>query len=61
MKKYTIWINQYDMGVFEGVDEANALDQYARDAGYKNWSEIEEDDEVEVLEWAAKDYAKGHR
>lgn len=51
MKRYTIWINQYDMGIFEGVDEANALDQYARDAGYENWKSIEEpDDEVQVFE-----------
>lgn len=29
MKKFTIWVNQFDMGSFEGTDEANALDQYA--------------------------------
>lgn len=62
MKKFTIWVNQFDMGSFEGTDEANALDQYARDAGYRNWAEIEdEDDEVEIFEWTAEDYARGHR
>ena len=51
MKKFRVWINQYDMGTFEGIDEANALDQYARDAGYQDWKSIEEpSDEVEVFE-----------
>lgn len=62
MKKFTIWVNQFDMGTFEGVDEENALDQYARDAGYGSWKEIEEpEDEVDVFEWTAEDYARGHR
>jgi hypothetical protein len=58
MKKFTIWVNQFDMGSFEGVDEKNALDQYARDAGYKNWKEIEDaKDVVDISEWTAEDYA----
>lgn len=62
MKKFTIWINQFNMGAFEGVDEANALDQFARDAGFENWAETEDaDDEVEIFEWTAEDYARGHR
>lgn len=62
MKKFEIWVNQFNMGTFEGINEANALDQYARDAGYRNWAEIEdEDDEVEIFEWTAEDYARGHR
>ena len=62
MKKFDIWVNQYNMGTFEGVDEENALDQYARDAGYRDWTEIQEDeDEVQVFEWTAGDYARGHR
>lgn len=62
MKKFTIWINQFNMGAFEGVDEANALDQFARDAGFENWAETEDaDDEVEIFEWTTEDYARGHR
>jgi hypothetical protein len=62
MKKFTIWVNQFDMGSFEGVDEKNALDQYARDAGYRDWAEIQDaKDVVDIFEWTAEDYARGHR
>lgn len=62
MKKFDIWVNQYNMGTFEGTDEANALDQYARDAGYADWKSIEEPaDEVQIFEWTAEDYERGHR
>lgn len=51
MKNFRIWINQYDMGVYQGINEANALDQYARDAGFESWAEtVEDDDEVTVFE-----------
>lgn len=63
MKKYKIWINMFDMGVYEGADEKDALNRYARDAGYKDWKEIaegdlrqvREKDGVKVFEWTVED------
>ena len=36
-----ITINGVDMGVYRGGDEAAILDAYARDAGYKDWADLQ--------------------
>lgn len=49
MKKYKVRVNGFDMGIYEGANATEALDRYARDAGYKDWKEIEEDAIVAVF------------
>lgn len=52
---YRIILNGYDQGIYYGIDEGDALNRLARDAGYKNWKESCEvcpisEDEVEIRE-----------
>lgn len=70
MKKYKVWINMCDMGIYEGIDEEDALERYARDAGYGSWKEaaegdlkqVRENDGVRLFEWTVvEDCARGHR
>jgi len=37
---YTITANDTDMGTYWGTDEEDALDAYARDAGYADYDEL---------------------
>jgi len=37
---YTITANGTDMGVYWGADEEDALDAYARDAGYDDYDAL---------------------
>lgn len=55
MKKFRIYINDTHVGDYEGIDEANALDQYARDAGFTDYesSKLSQDDTEELVEFAA--------
>ena len=56
MKKFTVYANDYDMGIFEAADEDGALEAYAREAGYQSLADMEEQlesekaDEYEVVE-----------
>ena len=54
MKKFTIYANGFNMGVFEGADEDAALEAYAQEAGYQSLADMEEqlgsDAEYEVVE-----------
>ncbi|AFH21688.1 hypothetical protein OSG_eHP7_00035 [environmental Halophage eHP-7] len=44
--------NGTDMGTYQGADEEDALDAYARDAGYTDYDELAEEhgDEAEATE-----------
>lgn len=57
MKKFKIFANDFNMGIFEGETEDDALEMYAQDAGYKSmddmYEQLEADpaaDEYEVVE-----------
>ena len=56
MKKYRIFANGWDMGIFEAEDEAAALEAYAQEAGYQSMADMEEQlgsekaDEIDVVE-----------
>lgn len=56
MKKYTIYANGFNMGVFEGEDEDAALEAYAQEAGYQSLADMTEQlesvAEYEVVEEA---------
>ncbi len=40
MARYKISANGVEMGVFEGADEGEAVEAYARDAGYGTYAEL---------------------
>lgn len=52
MKKYIIYDdNGYEMGVYKGETRREALDAYAKDAGYESFEELEpRGDEVIMYE-----------
>ena len=59
MKKFKVVVNHFDMGIFEGEDEAAALEAWAQDAGYQSFADMDEQvesekpDEYEVVEMDA--------
>ena len=42
MKKFTIYVNDFNMGIFEGEDEAAALEAFAQEAGYQSMADMDE-------------------
>ena len=56
MKKFKIYVNDFNMGVFEAESEDAALEAYAQEAGYESLADMEEQlesekaDEYEVVE-----------
>lgn len=42
MKKYHIFLNGFDYGVFKAQDKDSALDALAQEAGYKDWQTAKE-------------------
>lgn len=57
MKKFRVYVNNFDMGVFEAEDETAALEAFAQDAGYESVDDMNErldsdpaKDEYEVVE-----------
>lgn len=56
MKKFRVYANGFDMGVFEGEDEDAALEAYAQEAGYQSLADMTEQlesvAEYEVVEEA---------
>ena len=56
MKKFKIFANGFDMGIFEATDEHAALEAYAQEAGYQSMDDMREQlgsekpDEYEVVE-----------
>ena len=56
MKKFKIYANGFDMGIFEAEGEDAALEVYAQEAGYESLADMEEQlesekaDEYEVVE-----------
>ena len=54
MKKFKIYANGFDMGIFEATDEDAALEAYAQEAGYQSLADMEEQleskDEYAVVE-----------
>ena len=40
MKKFKIFVNDFNMGVFEAESEDAALDAYAREAGYPSFADL---------------------
>lgn len=55
MKKFHIYLNNEDFGIYEAESKADALDQVAKDAGYENWNAAVEmssatADSVEIIE-----------
>ena len=56
MKKFKIYANGFDMGIFEATDEDAALEAFAQEAGYQSVADMEEQlesekaDDYEVVE-----------
>ena len=56
MKKFKIYANGFNMGIFEGEDEDAALEAFAQEAGYQSLADMEEQlesekaDDYEVVE-----------
>lgn len=56
MKKFTVYANGFNMGVFEATDEDAALEAFAQEAGYQSVADMEEQlesekaDDYEVVE-----------
>ena len=54
MKKFNIYANNFDMGVFEAEDVDAALEAYAQEAGYQSFADMNEqlgsDAEYDVVE-----------
>ena len=56
MKKFKIYANGTNMGIFEGEDEDAALEACAQEAGYQSLADMEEQlesekaDDYEVVE-----------
>ena len=56
MKKFKIYANGTNMGIFEGEDEDAALEAFAQEAGYQSLADMEEQlesekaDDYEVVE-----------
>ena len=56
MKKFKIYANGYNMGVFEAEDEDSALEALAQEAGYESVADMDErletekPDEYEIVE-----------
>ena len=42
MKKFQIFVNHFDMGIFEAEDERSALEAYAQERGYESVADMEE-------------------
>ena len=42
MKKFTIYANGFNMGVFQAEDEDTALEAYAQEAGYESFADMNE-------------------
>ena len=42
MKNYRIYVNDFNMGIFEGEDEAAALEAFAQEAGYQSMADMDE-------------------
>lgn len=42
MNAYRITANGHDFGIYEAASAADALDSYARDAGYKSYADVAE-------------------
>jgi len=40
MKRFRIYTQQVDMGVYSGKTEREALDKYAKDVGYSGYDEL---------------------
>lgn len=47
MKKFKIFANGFNMGIFEGEDERAALEAYAQEAGYQSFEDMNEQLESE--------------
>ena len=47
MKKFKVFANDYNMGIFEGEDERSALEAFAQEAGYQSMADMEEQLEIE--------------
>ena len=56
MKKFRVYANDFNMGIFEAETEHAALEAYAQDAGYQSMDDMyeqlesEKADEYEVVE-----------
>ena len=54
MKKFRVYANGFNMGIFEAEDESAALEAYAQDAGYQSLADmnaqLESEAEYEVVE-----------
>lgn len=56
MRKFKVFANGVNMGIFAGEDETAALEAYAQDAGYESMDDMNErldsdsEDEYEVVE-----------
>lgn len=42
MKKFTVYANGFNMGVFEAENQDAALEMYAQDAGYHSFADMHE-------------------
>lgn len=42
MKKFKVYVNQFNMGVFEAEDEDDALEAWAQDSGYQSLADLNE-------------------
>ena len=42
MKKFKVYVNQFNMGVFEAESESAALEAYAQEAGYQSVADMDE-------------------
>ena len=47
MKKFKIYANGFNMGIFEAEDERAALEAYAQEAGYESMADMDERLETE--------------
>ena len=63
MKKFRIYANGYDMGVFSAESEADALEAYAQEARYESFADMEEqlgsDAKHDVVEVSTSDKKQG--
>ena len=54
MKKFKVYANGFNMGIFEGENEDAALEAYAQEAGYQSVADmeaqLESKSEYEVVE-----------